>query len=71
MPIYVYHCEECGEQFEKMVSFSQANQMMECPNCHNPQTKKQVTSFAQKIFGSSNLSSSSSGGSCNSTGHFR
>jgi putative FmdB family regulatory protein len=71
MPIYVYHCEKCGEQFEKMLSFSQATQVMECPNCHNPHTKKQVTTFAQTAFGTGSMSSSPVSGSCNPHSRFR
>ncbi|NOZ29214.1 MAG: zinc ribbon domain-containing protein [Chloroflexi bacterium] len=33
MPIYVYHCETCGVQFEQMRSFSDAT-VPACPNGH-------------------------------------
>ena len=46
MPVYVYRCQTCGEQFEKMVRFSEANQIQECPDCNSQQTQKLLTSFA-------------------------
>ena len=33
MPVYTYHCEECGEQFEKIRPMSQAGEAYPCPAC--------------------------------------
>ena len=62
MPLYEYRCETCGETFEKMVAFSQANGSPECPHCHGSQTRKQISTFATRG-GSSTFSSSASCGS--------
>lgn len=32
MPVYVYHCDECGFQFEQQQKFSD-NPLKKCPNC--------------------------------------
>lgn len=32
MPVYVYHCDSCGFQFEQQQKFSD-NPLKECPNC--------------------------------------
>ncbi len=40
MPIYVYRCPECGEQFDKMQPFSAEN-VYPCPTCH-AQAKRQL-----------------------------
>jgi len=68
MPIYLYRCEYCGEQFEKMMRFTESEQSPECPYCKSQYTQKQITTVAT-------LSSSggffSGGGSCgSSTGRF-
>lgn len=48
MPLYEYRCETCGQTFEKMVAFSQANGSPECPHCHGSQTRKQISTFATR-----------------------
>jgi putative FmdB family regulatory protein len=57
MPLYEYHCKECGEEFEKMVRFSEASQSPECPNCGSKQTHKQISTVATHL-------ASASAGSC-------
>jgi len=32
MPVYVYHCENCGFQFEQQQKFSD-NPLKKCPDC--------------------------------------
>jgi len=53
MPMYEYVCSSCGQRFEKMVRFSELNQQPECPNCHSPETRKQISTFATQSAGSS------------------
>jgi len=65
MPLYSYQCLECGEEFEKLVSYSQSQQM-DCPKCGSDQTKKLVSNFA--TLGSSSTGCSS--GSCSSGGGY-
>jgi len=45
MPIYEYRCRDCGEQFEKLVLSSRADQV-ECENCGSSETEKLISSFA-------------------------
>lgn len=59
MPTYVYRCETCGEKFDRLMTFSQADQSPACPHCGSTETKKQVTAAA-----SSSSSSSASSGGC-------
>jgi putative FmdB family regulatory protein len=33
MPVYTYHCENCGHEFDRQQSF-QDNALKVCPNCH-------------------------------------
>jgi len=69
MPIYEYLCSECGESFEKMVRFSEANQSPVCPKCASQDTHKKISkvgSFGTSLSGSTNTS----GSSCGSSGGF-
>lgn len=39
MPIYIYHCDNCGVQFEKQQSFSD-HPLVRCPECGKKSLKK-------------------------------
>jgi len=66
MPIYEYICNQCGNEFEKMVPFSQANTPPSCPKCQAKETQKKLSMFATSAgaasTGSASASSSCSGG---------
>ena len=68
MPLFEYHCNQCHQTFEKLVSFSEIDAPIVCPSCGSQDTKKAITAFASKT---SSATSSSSQGSCNSGGKFR
>lgn len=65
MPIYEYQCSACGNQFEKLMRFSDADsQAPPCPNCESHQTQRQmsrVAAFSVGGSGSSQCAPSSSG----------
>ena len=72
MPLYEYSCNNCGNDFEKTVSFAEADSKQKCPICGSGKTNKKISASAM-IGGSSargNSSISSSGGSCGSGGGF-
>ncbi len=69
MPIYEYRCEDCGETFEKRVSFSEADLAPACPKCESKDTHKKLSTIAS-FGGLSSSSVSSSGSSCGSRGGF-
>jgi len=61
MPYYEYRCTECGEAFEKMMRFSEADQLPVCPKCESPNTQKKlsrVVSFGAASSGSTTSTSS-------------
>jgi putative FmdB family regulatory protein len=60
MPIYEYLCPQCGQPFEKRVSFSHADDRQQCPNCGNEHGRRQVSLIG-------GLSGGSSGGSARAT----
>ena len=68
MPLYEYHCNDCNEDFEKMVRFSEADQSAACPACQSPDTTKKISRMA--AYGRSLNGISSSSHSCGSSGGF-
>jgi putative FmdB family regulatory protein len=69
MPIYEYQCNQCGEPFEKMVRFNEADQIPACPKCESKDTHKKISAVFS--FGASSLGTfNSTGSSCGSQGGF-
>lgn len=69
MPLYEYHCQNCMEDFEKIVRFSEADRLPPCPVCGSTDTHKKISMSASFGSGSSG-GTASSGGSCGSGGGF-
>jgi len=46
MPIYEFICEECFEEFEKLVGFNQSEIELNCPTCGSELIRKKISSFA-------------------------
>jgi len=69
MPIYEYHCTDCGQDFEKLLRFSDSNaNSPECPGCQSENTRKRLSTIAVFNSGKTRTSSASS---CGSSGAFR
>lgn len=66
MPLYEYICLECGEQFEKLVRLSEANQPVTCPKCHQTNCQKSISLFGTNR--PSSGASASSAASCAPSG---
>lgn len=66
MPLYEYRCQNCGQTFEQLVSFSQSERVFTCPHCASEDTRKQISTVA--AFGRNG--SSTSGGDCAPRGGF-
>jgi len=69
MPLYEYHCNDCGEAFEKLVRFSEADIAPACPNCESMDTSKLISTIVPFLNSESNVANSSSS-SCGSGGRF-
>ena len=69
MPLYEYHCNDCGEDFDKLVSFSQADETQPCPTCGSHHTRKKISRPAI-LGGNDGSGRSASGSSCGSGGGF-
>ena len=67
MPIYEYHCSDCGHDFDKLVRFSDPKlNSPECPDCNSENTLKRLSTVAAFTKASSTASSN-----CASSGPFR
>jgi putative FmdB family regulatory protein len=72
MPLYEYHCLDCGEDFEKLVRFSELESLPDCPFCHSTHTQKKISIFAAGNFASRSAATGSSQSTCSApTNRFR
>jgi putative FmdB family regulatory protein len=51
MPLYEYHCEHCGKDFEEQQPLSFKPAETECPYCCQQQAVRKISSFASSIKG--------------------
>lgn len=66
MPMYEYVCEDCGAEFEELVS-SNAPTAPRCPTCASSRTRKLISACRSRTGGhaiGATASSAASGGSC-------
>lgn len=66
MPLYEYVCISCGQQFDKMMRFSDSNKSPVCPNCQSLETQKKLSLVASLGVSDSSVS----GSNCGSAGRF-
>lgn len=62
MPIFEYRCQQCGNEFEKLVFNRSA--VVECPACDGGQVTKKFSTFGMKSSGT--FVPSTGGGGCSS-----
>lgn len=79
MPLYEYRCNTCGQVFEKMLRWSEADRSPACPHCESQDTSKKISTFASigaASLGAASVGASTSGGAsytssgCGSSGRF-
>ena len=51
MPLYEYHCEGCGKDFEEQQSLSFNPAETECPYCYTKKASRKISSFSSSIKG--------------------
>jgi putative FmdB family regulatory protein len=68
MPLYEYRCTDCGQDFEKVVRFSEADLKPACPFCASTNTMKRISAVSVIGAGSSRSAGASSGSCSSSTG---
>lgn len=64
MPIYEYQCQECGNEFEALVSMN-ASENPACPKCDAKKVRKKMSVIASNKGGCGSCASTSS---CSSKG---
>lgn len=66
MPIFEFQCQDCQQDFEKIVS--SATTEVKCPNCQSERVIKKISAFSFKS-GSKFVSSATSGGCSSCSSH--
>jgi putative FmdB family regulatory protein len=61
MPIYEYHCPECGQEFQKLVYGHTA---VVCPSCQSAKVRRRLSLFSVRGGGEPVASESGGGGAC-------
>lgn len=62
MPIFEYKCDDCGNQFEKLVRRSAEADAVECPSCGQKHLTTQYSTFAAHAHGGQKAAPKPSGG---------
>ncbi len=56
MPLYEFRCDDCEEEFEKLVRSASAVHEVDCPSCGSRKVTKRMSAFAAQVTGTrSNL----------------
>ena len=69
MPLYAFHCTDCGEEFEQMRRFSEADLTPDCPACGSGNSRKLI-SAAVSISATRNAASPFSSSGCGTGSRF-
>lgn len=64
MPIFEFHCHDCGTDFEKLVFGGDPE--VECPECKKPNCERLMSACNAKV--GAKLTASSAGGGASCTG---
>jgi putative FmdB family regulatory protein len=49
MPTYVYLCDKCGEEFNRIMSIKEYGEAKAtCPKCNSPKVRQQLVEFIAK-----------------------
>jgi putative FmdB family regulatory protein len=62
MPIFEFHCQSCGQDFEKLVFAT--DKEIECPHCGQPKVDKLMSTCAAKVGYKFTATSSGNKSSC-------
>ncbi|MCX5851117.1 MAG: zinc ribbon domain-containing protein [Deltaproteobacteria bacterium] len=65
MPIYEYHCRQCGHEFEMLRQASEKDSSVKCPHCGRKKAKKMMSLFGGGGVRTGGACSSCSTPSCN------
>lgn len=68
MPMYEFHCDQCEEEFEEILSIQDGLDEVVCPACGSHDIHKLLSGFTMSTSG---VSSGAGASSCSSSGPFR
>ena len=69
MPMYEYHCRNCGNTFDELVSSALVDDTdIQCPDCGENSAEKMMSAFASSGGSSAGSYAGSSAGSCGTGG---
>jgi len=46
MPLFEYHCPDCGAEFDELRKHSDRDEQIACPECKSRRPTRKVSSFA-------------------------
>lgn len=49
MPLYEYRCQDCGERFELIRRYQDADRDLGCPHCQSERVQRQISSFFSRF----------------------
>jgi len=55
MPIYEFHCEDCGKNFESLVMIASALDDVSCKHCKSSNIKKMISTTSSQPLNSSSI----------------
>jgi putative FmdB family regulatory protein len=64
MPIYEFHCNDCGADFEELFRNASERRRPSCDKCGSGNVRKKFSTFATSASGGEGGASSSGCGSC-------
>ena len=62
MPIYEYRCDECGNEFEKLIRRPADTDALECPGCGQKHLSQTYSTFAAHNGGAKSAAPQMGGG---------
>ncbi|MCC6860288.1 MAG: zinc ribbon domain-containing protein [Bryobacterales bacterium] len=51
MPLYEYHCETCGTDFERLRPIREADSPTQCPKCESEEVRRLLSAFMTRSGG--------------------
>jgi len=64
MPLYEYSCQDCGDRFEVLQRMGEGAASVLCPGCGGREVRKQHSTFAASVSGSTSSFSSMAPAGC-------
>ncbi|TAK35193.1 MAG: zinc ribbon domain-containing protein [Chloroflexota bacterium] len=68
MPLYEYHCSQCGDKFEKLVRLGARDGEVTCPSCGSALVDRLVSLFGRVGGGKESTGFAASSSNCAPTG---